>query len=289
MRIPIRNYFRLKLTNFGSDNQFILYFMSSVRDKMFVVIFGTDTKAGKRFDIVLLWLILASVLTVMLESIPQLEQDFEKGFFILELFFTGVFTIEYFLRLWVSPKPKNYIFSFWGMVDLLAILPTYLIFILPNIHFLMAIRSLRLLRVIRIIKLVRFIKEANTLKKALVSSIYKTSTFLFTILAVVVIMGTIMYVVEGAENGFTSIPQSIYWAIITITTVGYGDIVPTTVLGKFISSVVMIIGYSIIAVPTAIFTVEVARAGNEQKVCAKCKHQNNVNANFCNNCGNDLK
>ena len=263
--------------------------MSSVRDKMFVVIFGTDTKAGKRFDIVLLWLILASVLTVMLESIPQLEQDFTTAFFILELFFTGVFTIEYFLRIWVSPKPKNYIFSFWGMVDLLAILPTYLIFILPNIHFLVAIRSLRLLRVFRIIKLVRFIKEANTLKKALTSSIYKTSTFLFTILAVVVIMGTIMYVVEGAENGFTSIPQSIYWAIITITTVGYGDIVPTTVLGKFISSVVMIIGYSIIAVPTAIFTVEIARAGNEQKVCDKCKHQNNVNANFCINCGNDLK
>lgn len=263
--------------------------MPSFRDKMFVVIFGTDTKAGKRFDIVLLWLILASVLTVILESIPQLEQDFASGFFILELFFTGSFTIEYLLRIWVSPKPKNYIFSFWGIVDLLAILPTYLIFILPNIHFLVAIRSLRLLRVFRIIKLVRFIKEANTLKKALASSIYKTSTFLFTILAIVVIMGTIMYVVEGAENGFTSIPQSIYWAIITITTVGYGDIVPTTVLGKFISSVVMIIGYSIIAVPTAIFTVEVARAGNEQKVCAKCKYQNSVNANFCNNCGNDLK
>lgn len=289
MRITIRNYFRIKLTNFESDNLLIFYYMSSVRDKMFVVIFGTDTKAGKKFDIILLWLILASVLTVMLESIPQLEQDFTTAFFILELFFTGVFTIEYFLRIWVSPKPKNYIFSFWGMVDLLAILPTYLIFILPNIHFLVAIRSLRLLRVFRIIKLVRFIKEANTLKKALTSSIYKTSTFLFTILAVVVIMGTIMYVVEGAENGFTSIPQSIYWAIITITTVGYGDIVPHTALGKLISAVVMVIGYSIIAVPTAIFTVEVARAGNEQKVCAKCKHQNNVDANFCNNCGNDLK
>ncbi len=289
MRITIRNYFRIKLTNFESDNLLIFYYMSSVRDKMFVVIFGTDTKAGKKFDIILLWLILASVLTVMLESIPQLEQDFTTAFFILELFFTGVFTIEYFLRIWVSPKPKNYIFSFWGMVDLLAILPTYLIFILPNIHFLVAIRSLRLLRVFRIIKLVRFIKEANTLKKALTSSIYKTSTFLFTILAVVVIMGTIMYVVEGAENGFTSIPQSIYWAIITITTVGYGDIVSHTALGKLISAVVMVIGYSIIAVPTAIFTVEVARAGNEQKVCAKCKHQNNVDANFCINCGNDLK
>lgn len=288
MRIPIRNYFRLKLTNFESENQLILYFMSSVKDKMFVIVFGTDTKAGKRFDIVLLWLILVSVLTVMLESIPQLEQDFTSGFFILELFFTIVFTIEYFLRIWVSPKPKNYIFSFWGVVDLLAILPTYLIFILPNIHFLMAIRSLRLLRVVRVIKLVRFIKEANTLKKALVSSIYKTSTFLFAILAVVIIMGTIMYVVEGAENGFTSIPQSIYWAIITITTVGYGDIVPTTVLGKFISSVVMIIGYSIIAVPTAIFTVEVAKAGNEQKTCKSCNHYNGINAKYCNNCGNEI-
>ncbi|MFL3663838.1 MAG: ion transporter [Flavobacteriales bacterium] len=289
MRITIRIYFPLKLTNFESDNQLLLYFMSSFKDKLFVIVFGTDTKSGKRFDIVLLWLILASVLAVMLESIPILEEKHTYAFFILELFFTGVFTLEYFLRIWVSPKPKNYIFSFWGIVDLLAILPTYLIFFLPNIHFLVAIRSLRLLRVFRIIKLVRFIKEANTLKKALASSIYKTSTFLFTILAVVVIMGTIMYVVEGAENGFTSIPQSIYWAIITITTVGYGDIVPHTALGKFISAVVMVIGYSIIAVPTAIFTVEVARAGNEQKNCTKCKHQNSVNANFCSNCGNDLK
>lgn len=263
--------------------------MLSFKDKLFVIIFGTDTKAGRRFDVVLLWLILASVLTVMLESIPQLEHGHTRAFFILELFFTGVFTIEYFLRLWISPKPKNYVFSFWGVVDLLAILPTYLIFFLPNIHFLVAIRSLRLLRVFRVIKLVRFIKEANTLKKAISTSIYKTSTFLFIILTVVIIMGTIMYVVEGAENGFTSIPQSIYWAIITITTVGYGDIVPITALGKFISAVVMILGYSIIAVPTAIFTVEVARASNEQKACDKCEHKNNITAKYCNNCGNNLR
>ncbi|MBW6483325.1 MAG: ion transporter [Vicingaceae bacterium] len=260
----------------------------TLKRKLYIVVFGTDTKLGKRFDVVLLYLILTSVLAIIFESIPELGSNYAAVFLYIELFFTAIFSIEYLLRIWISPKPLKYIFSFWGGVDFVSILPSYLILLIPGIHFLAAIRSLRLLRIFRIIKLVRFLTEANSLKRALVSSFYKISTFLFTILAIVVIMGTIMYVVEGAENGFTSIPQSIYWAIITITTVGYGDIVPLTVIGKVISSVVMLIGYAIIAVPTGIFTVEIAKAGNERKKCELCKHDNETNANYCNKCGKPL-
>ncbi|PIQ17152.1 MAG: ion transporter [Flavobacteriales bacterium CG18_big_fil_WC_8_21_14_2_50_32_9] len=257
----------------------------TLKRKLHIVIFGTDTKLGKRFDVVLLYLILTSVLAVMLESMPELGSNYSTIFLYVELFFTAIFSIEYVLRIWISPKPIKYIFSFWGVVDLISILPSYLILLIPSIHFLSAIRSLRLFRIFRIIKLVRFLSEANSLKRALVSSLYKISTFLFSILAIVVIMGTTMYVVEGAENGFTSIPQSIYWAIITITTVGYGDIVPHTIIGKVISSVVMLIGYAIIAVPTGIFTVEIAKAGTERKKCEICKHDNETNATYCSNCG----
>lgn len=257
----------------------------TLKRKLYIVVFGINTKLGKRFDVALLYLILTSVLAIILESIPDLSEHYSVVFLYIELFFTAIFSIEYFLRIWISPKPLKYIFSFWGVVDFISILPSYLMLLIPSIHFLAAIRSLRLLRIFRIIKLVRFITEANSLKRALVSSFYKISTFLFSILAIVVIMGTIMYVVEGAENGFTSIPQSIYWAIITITTVGYGDIVPHTVIGKVISSIVMLIGYAIIVVPTGIFTVEIAKAGTERKKCEICKYDNETNATYCSNCG----
>lgn len=193
--------------------------------------------------------------------------------------------MEYLLRLWASPNRWQYIFSFWGLVDLLSVAPTYLFFLLPQYHYLLIIRSLRLLRVFRIAKLVRFVNEAQILGEAIKSSLYKISTFLFTVLITVIIMGTIMYVVEGPANGFTSIPQSIYWAIITITTVGYGDIVPQTVLGKLMSSVVMIIGYAIIAVPTGIFTVAMVKAASHKKECQVCQHANDENAKFCSACG----
>lgn len=255
------------------------------RQRLYFIIFETNTKASRRFNVVLLWLILASVSCVILESLPQLGSNNKLLFLTIELAFTALFSIEYFLRIWTNPKPLKYVFSYWGFVDLISILPTYLMIIMPGYHYFLVIRSLRLLRVFRIIKLARFMSAAQTLKDAIVSSFYKISTFLLAILTIVTIMGTIMYVVEGGENGFTSIPQSIYWAIITITTVGYGDIVPQTVLGKFISSLVMIIGYAIIAVPTGIFTVEMVKSSQIKKKCSKCHHENELNSNYCSNCG----
>jgi voltage-gated potassium channel len=261
----------------------------TIREKLYIIVFGEDTKAGRQFDIVLLWLILGSVLCVILESIPDMDQNFKSTFLAIELSFTFIFSIEYLLRIWTSPKPFNYLFSFWGIVDVVSILPTYFILLVPGFHYLIVIRSLRLLRVFRIIKLAGFISAAQVLRGAIRSSLYKISTFLFSVLATVTIMGTIMYVVEGGENGFTSIPQSIYWAIITITTVGYGDIVPQTVIGKFISSFVMIIGYAIIAVPTGIFTAEMMKSTLNKKKCAECSHENEISANYCSNCGHSFK
>lgn len=262
----------------------------NTRERLYEVIFGTDTKAGKLFDVVLLWVISISVIFVMLESVPAIAINYGSVLLSIEMCFTFIFSIEYLIRVWISPRPLRYIFSFWGMVDLFSILPTYLILLFPNFHYFIVIRALRLLRVFRIIKLVRFVSETQVLGRALKSSIYKISTFLFTILAIVTLMGTVMYVVEDGENGFTSIPQSIYWAIITITTVGYGDIVPHTALGKLISSVIMIIGYAIIAVPTGIFTAEFTRAGfSAKKNCTKCNHHNDVNAAYCGNCGGMLE
>jgi len=258
------------------------------RDQLYRIVFETDTKAGKRFDVFLLWTILRSVLGVILESVPQISLEFKQGFIFLEWAFTIVFTAEYLLRIYISPRPARYIFSFWGAIDLLSVLPTYLSLFIAGTHYLLVVRILRLLRVFRILKLVRFSKEASTLVSALKNSLYKISIFLFAVLSTVVIMGTLMYVVEGSENGFTSIPQSIYWAIITITTVGYGDIVPHTVLGKIFSSIAMIIGYAIIAVPTGIVTVEMSRTNPNFIECPSCSSANQISSNYCNNCGTKL-
>lgn len=256
-----------------------------IRDKINHIIFGHDTKSGKLFDVVLLWVILGSVLIVILESIPSLHVQFFSAFTYIEWAITILFTIEYVVRIWSSRTPFRYIFSFWGLVDLLSIVPTYLELIDFGFHYLLAIRIFRLLRVFRILKLVRFNREAQMLLLALRSSGHKIGVFLMAVISIMVILGTLMYVIEGGENGFTSIPQSIYWAVVTVTTVGFGDIVPQTVLGKFLSSIAMIMGYAIIAVPTGIITVELAKNKSVDKVCEVCKHDNPDNANYCNQCG----
>lgn len=255
------------------------------KEQLYNIIFESDTKAGKRFDVILLWSILFSVLVAMLDSVPYLHLHYEKEFYVVEWFCTIIFSFEFLLRVYVAQKPFSYVLSFWGLVDLLAILPTFISLFVYGYQYLLIVRILRLLRVFRILRLVRFNKEALGLIHALKSSSYKISIFLSAVLTVVVLLGTIMYVVERGENGFTSIPQSIYWAIITVTTVGYGDIVPHTILGKLISSVAMITGYAIIAVPTGIVTVEMSRAVGAKKTCEPCGEMNNLDANYCGHCG----
>jgi len=259
-----------------------------LRRKLFIIIFEADTKLGKYFDVALLWAILISVLAVILESDSSLLANHRMLFTNLEWVLTVFFTAEYALRLFVSKKPWSYVFSFYGVIDLLSILPTYLSLIFPGTHFLMVIRVLRLLRVFRILKLVQFVDASIDLGGALKASRYKIFIFLGSILCMVLILGTCMYIVEGEQNGFTSIPQSMYWTIVTMTTVGYGDIIPTTTLGKFVASFMMLVGYAIIAVPTGIVTSEM----NDQRKnkssdgqCAKCQSDLVVKANYCHICG----
>jgi voltage-gated potassium channel len=260
----------------------------TLRKKLFIIVFGTNTKHGKQFDIVLLWLILFSIAVVMLESIPELGIAYKDYFFVLEWLFTILFSIEFLLRLFISPKPLKYIFSFWGLIDFLSVLPTYLTLFIAGYQYLTVVRIFRLLRVFRILKLARFNSEAGILISALRGSFYKISIFLLAVISTVVLLGTIMYVVEGGEEGFTSIPQSIYWAIVTVTTVGYGDMVPHTVFGKFISSIAMIIGYGIIAVPTGIVTAEIAKTVYEKINCPVCNIENDPNAKYCHSCGEKM-
>ena len=257
----------------------------SLREKLYKIVFETDTKAGRNFDIFLLWVILSSVVLVMLDSVPSYAIRYKDLFLNLEWILTIIFTIEYLSRIWISPKPIKYIFSFWGLVDLLSILPTYISLFISGYHYLLIIRIFRLLRVFRVLKLARFTSETSVLVEALVASSYKISIFLTAVLTIVTFLGTLMYVIEGGETGFTSIPQSIYWAIVTVTTVGYGDMVPKSVLGKFISSFAMIIGYAILAVPTGIVTMEMSKVSGKTKSCIHCNSKNNLNANYCDHCG----
>ena len=265
-----------------------------LKKKLRTVIFKTNTPAGKAFDIALLLAILTSVGVVILESVEAIAINYTNAFIYTEWTFTFLFTIEYILRIIISNKKRKYIFSFFGIIDFLSILPAYLSLVFTGMHTLVILRSFRLLRVFRIFKLARFMGEASQLRKALSSSRPKIIVFLVTVGIIVVIMGTIMYLVEGAENGFTSIPKSIYWAIVTLTTVGYGDVAPSTVLGQTIASVIMIMGYGIIAVPTGIVTAEMAKTwpgkAIKDRTCNKChKSIYDEDAIFCKFCGTAMK
>ncbi|MFY0601213.1 MAG: ion transporter [Cyclobacteriaceae bacterium] len=264
-----------------------------LRGQLYVVVFGTETKAGKVFDIVLLCIIVASILAVMLESVKELSIKFDEVFTIFEWTFTIFFTIEYFLRVWITKRPSSYIFSPLGIIDLVALLPTYITIFVTGGSYLMVIRAIRLLRVFRIFKLTRYLNEAKVLGEALKGSRRKILVFMGAVSALVIITGTLMYMIEGGENGFSSIPRSIYWAVVTVTTVGYGDIAPQTVIGQSFATLLMLMGYAIIAVPTGIMTSELSKMDKierrlNSKNCLICQTENPKEANFCNHCGNEF-
>ncbi|WP_407315905.1 ion transporter [Pseudomonas sp. nanlin1] len=266
--------------------------MQSWRERLYVIIFQSDTDAGRRFDKMLLLIIMASLLVVIIDSVESIHRDYAGLFAWIEWGFTLVFALEYLLRLYCSPKPLRYAFSFYGLIDLLAIVPGILAIYYSDAQYLMIVRVLRMLRIFRVLKLNRYLKQANYLLSALRGSRQKIIVFLLSVSTLVTVFGTLMYVVEGPEHGFTSIPKGIYWAIVTLTTVGFGDIVPKTPLGQVLSSMVMITGYSIIAVPTGIFTAELANAmrGEQQKhPCPECRKDNHeAAAAFCSRCGSAL-
>ncbi len=266
--------------------------MESFRSSVHEIIFEADTPAGKVFDVVLLIAIILSVAVVMAESVQAINLEYSIFLRNIEWFFTILFTAEYVVRIYSTKKPLSYIISFYGVVDFLSIIPTYLSLILVGGHSLAVIRTIRLLRVFRIFKLAQFIGEGKHLVAALKASRPKIIVFVFGIMSLVVITGTLMYLIETEESGFTSIPESIYWAIVTLTTVGYGDIAPQTVMGQVLASFVMLMGYAIIAVPTGIVTVELSKAAKSSTnthVCSNCSAaQHDDDAIFCKKCGTNL-
>ncbi len=266
---------------------------SSWRRKLWEIIFEAETPAGKAFDVVLLVCIVVSILAVVLESVAGIRQRFGFALRVAEWTFTVLFTLEYILRLVVSQRPGRYAFSFLGIVDLLAIVPTYLSLVVTGSQALLAVRALRLLRVFRILKIYRYLHEVQALVVALRRSRVKVVVFLFAVSSIILIMGSLMYVIEGAQGGFTSIPRSMYWAVVTVTTVGYGDIAPTTVLGQAVAAVAMILGYSLIIVPTGIFSYELTQAvagiagARTCPGCAAARHDSD--ALHCKYCGTPLR
>lgn len=262
------------------------------RHKLYVIIFEADTPGGKLFDVALILSIILSVIAVMLDSVRPINESYGAFLYFVEWFFTVLFSIEYVLRLMCIGKPADYAKSFFGVVDLLAILPTYISLLVPGSQYLIAIRILRILRVFRVLKLVQYVHESRLLVNALKASRRKIEVFLFTVLTLVIIFGSLMYLIEGEENGFTSIPRSVYWAVVTMTTVGYGDISPKTGLGQALAAVIMIMGYGIIAVPTGIVTVELSHARESLRrhiVCSECSAEDHdPDASYCKDCGTEL-
>lgn len=259
------------------------------KQKTHIIIYGTSTKAGRLFDLILLGLILLSVLLVMMETVSEFDLKYHTELVFLEWIITGFFTIEYLLRIITIDKPWKYIFSFYGIIDLLAILPMYLTFFFIGTSIFSVVRSLRLLRLFKILNHPQFTSQSTQLRQAINASRGKIVVFIYFVLIITIIIGSVMYLVEGKQSGFTSIPAGIYWTIVTLTTVGYGDISPVTPLGQFIASFVMILGYGIIAVPTGIVTAEIAKRVQKQAPCKSCSTTNYPdNANFCPSCGNPL-
>lgn len=266
--------------------------MEKLRQELREIIFGTTTFWGRAFDLVLIIMIFLSIITVTLETVPSLKLDYHGLFISLEWFFTVIFTIEYLARIWCTDTKRVYIFSFFGIVDLLSILPTYLRFFIPGAQTLMVIRMFRLLRIFRILKMVRFIREGRLILLALRGSFHKILVFIFTVSTIVTIMGALMYLIEGEKSGFSSIPTGMYWAIVTVTTVGFGDITPITPMGQFMASILMLMGYAIIAVPTGLVTAEFVRQKEkfkESHTCSNCGfNEIDIEANYCRRCGNQF-
>jgi len=263
-----------------------------IREETFTIIFGSDTPAGKAFDVFLILMIVLSVVAVMLDTVANVRVRYGEILYVAEWFFTIIFTIEYLVRLWAVKSARQYATSFFGLVDLLSIVPTYLSLIFTGAQYMLVIRVLRILRVFRVLKLARYVGEADALMLALRNGRRKILVFLYTILTLVVVFGALMYLIEGDEGGFTSIPRGVYWAIVTLTTVGYGDISPVTPIGQALASIIMVMGYGIIAVPTGIYAAElshVIRQARSLHACGSCGavgHDND--AAFCRKCGKRL-
>lgn len=261
------------------------------KEKIHEVIYEADTKAGKAFDVALLFVILGSLILVVLDSVEYISVEYHSLFLTLEWIITIFFTIEYILRIICIKKPKSYIFSFYGIVDFLSTIPLYISLIFASSGALLSLRALRLLRVFRVLKLVRYTGAGSRVSVALRRSLPKILIFLYSVIIVSFIAGTIMYLVEGSENGFTSIPRGIYWTIVTLTTVGFGDIHPVTPLGQFIATIIMLLGYGVIAVPTGIVTAEMTKENTTRntQVCYNCgEKEHSDKAEFCHNCGYSL-
>ncbi len=260
-----------------------------LKETLYRVIFGTDTPAGKNFDLFLIFAILVSVFTLMADSVTGYSVIYYEVIRYIEWTLTVLFTIEYIVRIYCSPNPRRYLTSFYGFIDLISILPSYLSLFVPGANFLLVIRIMRFLRIFRVLKLVRYSTEASTLGRSMYHARRKVLIFFLSVLVMTTIFGSLMYIVEGPENGFSSIPKSIYWTIVTITTVGYGDITPQTPLGQFIAALTMLMGYSILAVPTGIFTAELAQELQRERmnvVCPNCsKVGHDHDADYCRSCG----